>query len=1003
MTPDEAYEEALLRIRHAQETGAVELDLSGLQALNRLPPELERFGSVQSLDLSLCEQLNDLSPLAGLTSLYTLDLSGCEQLNDLSPLAGLTSLQSLNLSWCNQLRDLSPLAALTSLQTLGLSGCEQLKDLSPLADLTSLQELDLYGCGQLTGDFAPLASFTSLESLNLDSCHQLSGDLSPLAGLASLQSLNLTGCERLSGDLSPLEGLTALQSLYLYGCEQLTGDLSHLASLTSLKSLDLSECTGIRKFARLEPLLPQLQKLHLYRCRFDDLPSEICGQRPYQNVIREVRAHLADLRSGRSRDAELKIFILGNGGVGKTQLSRRLQDLDFDPKILTTHGIELSFVKTNVNLESFKGSVRLNLWDFGGQEIYHGSHTLFLHSQAIFLLVWNSEEEKTAATKTDSEHRPITYWLDYLRAVGTDNPLIVVQSQCDTPEIRADVPVNLSDWIDSSWTVEVSAKTDYGLERLKATLQDAAWACIHKRPPPPIGKGRLQVRDRLRKMLVSDQKLPSAKRKHRLIKRQTFDQLCSKIGGIDDTDALLGFLHHNGVIFYRTGLFGDQIVLDQNWALEAVYAIFDRKKILPLLRGYGRFSRADLEALIWSGYTPKEQKVFLGMMESCDICFHVRKISDDEWEYIVPELLPEWAIAQEQLLGRLREEPPISECSARYAFLHDGILRNYLSKLSEHARDAAIYWKYGCWFYEQTSQVLIESIWDAETHVGAGTIRLRAWGQTANNLVATLLQKLRSLSTGQAPEISGFMRPRPHAFSTSSGSIEASVMRVLDVGQPTEGGDNAKKPLLDQLQITARTELPAKNIPDIFVSYAWGDDSSEDARKRTEIVDRLCETLEQDGWNILRDKTDMRSGDLISGFIKRIGLADHVIVVLSDKYLRSTYCMTELHYIYQRSLGEKEDFLRWIIPMRLADARFGTWRDRVAFAEYWEAEFKAMEEKFRQLGTADFALYRSMQEWHNRIGDMLAYVNDVLTPHGFDEIVKDDFAALRQMLERHRS
>jgi hypothetical protein len=32
---------------------------------------------------------------------------------------------------------------------------------------------------------------------------------------------------------------------------------------------------------------------------------------------------------------------------------------------------------------------------------------------------------------------------------------------------------------------------------------------------------------------------------------------------------------------------------------------------------------------------------------------------------------------------------------------------------------------------------------------------------------------------------------------------------------------------------------------------------------------------------------------------------------------------------------------------------------------------------------------------------MLAYVNDVLTPHGFDEIVKDDFAALRQALSRH--
>jgi hypothetical protein len=30
------------------------------------------------------------------------------------------------------------------------------------------------------------------------------------------------------------------------------------------------------------------------------------------------------------------------------------------------------------------------------------------------------------------------------------------------------------------------------------------------------------------------------------------------------------------------------------------------------------------------------------------------------------------------------------------------------------------------------------------------------------------------------------------------------------------------------------------------------------------------------------------------------------------------------------------------------------------------------------------------KDWHNRIGDMLAYVNDVLTPHGFDDIVKDD-------------
>jgi hypothetical protein len=38
-----------------------------------------------------------------------------------------------------------------------------------------------------------------------------------------------------------------------------------------------------------------------------------------------------------------------------------------------------------------------------------------------------------------------------------------------------------------------------------------------------------------------------------------------------------------------------------------------------------------------------------------------------------------------------------------------------------------------------------------------------------------------------------------------------------------------------------------------------------------------------------------------------------------------------------------------------------------------------------------------MKKWHVDVGNMLAYVNDVLTPHGFEAIVKDDFTTLRQM------
>jgi internalin A len=131
-----------------------------------------------------------------------------------------------------------------------------------------------------------------------------------------------------------------------------------------------------------------------------------------------------------------------------------------------------------------------------------------------------------------------------------------------------------------------------------------------RRPPPPIGVGRLKVRERLRQMLEEDQEREPAQRQHRLLERAEFDRLCDEVGGVSNPSTLLDFLHHSGVVFYRSGLFSDRIVLDQNWVLEAIYALFDRKKILPLLRGYGRFSQTDLERLIWRTTRPRTKTSF---------------------------------------------------------------------------------------------------------------------------------------------------------------------------------------------------------------------------------------------------------------------------------------------------------------------------------------------------------------------------------------------------------
>ena len=74
---------------------------------------------------------------------------------------------------------------------------------------------------------------------------------------------------------------------------------------------------------------------------------------------------------------------------------------------------------------------------------------------------------------------------------------------------------------------------------------------------------------------------------------------------------------------------------------------------------------------------------------------------------------------------------------------------------------------------------------------------------------------------------------------------------------------------LEQLEIPARPELPGKAIPGIFISYAWGDNSSEDARKRGEVVEQLYETL--------CDAANVKAPTLYHHFGDENGLLDAVV------------------------------------------------------------------------------------------------------------------------------
>jgi internalin A len=960
------------------------LNCDGCEGLTKVTV-LAGLSQLHTLSLSSCKNLIDVSALAGLTHLQTLKLSRCNGLTDLSALAGLTQLQTLDLSWCERLTGISAIAGLTQLQTLDLSWCERLTDISAIAGLTQLHSLDLKECLILT-DISALVGLTQLQTLNLSHCKSLT-DISAIAGLTQLHSLDLKECLSVT-DISALAGLTQLQTLDLSWCVDLM-EVSALANLTQLRTLNLDQCDRVLRFPPMVPLLDRLETIYLYGCRFEDLPAELCSDNYGDNVIDKVRAHYRDRALSEAQEAEVKVCILGNGGVGKTQLSRRLQELPFDPNVSTTHGVQFG----HLDITYDEQSVRLNLWDFGGQDIYHGSHALFLAGQAVFILVWTQDRESRQFTDggASMENRPLSYWLDYLRGLaGTDSPVLVVQSQCDQPDQRRSPNLPTHDFR-LLRPLSCSAMTDLGLTVLNGELEDAVRDVLVRKPPVPIGLGRVEVRSQLRKMLQEDQQRPASKRKHRTLSLKQFRTVCKKNGKVSSPDALLDYLHHTGVVFFRQGMFEDRIILDRTWALEAIYTLFDRSRTFPILNRHGRFTRRELELLVWQDFSVEEQELFLSMMESCGICCRVRNLSNDrynpEWEYLAPELLPLWSVAQDWLLGRMQGGREDATVEVRYRFLHEGILRGFLSRLGQQAGDAALYWRYGCWFFEKktASQILVRS--ELGTTSGAGVITLRAVGERPQELLDTVLKELLRIPIGEPPEVS-------RSWESSSARTADALARVSDLKR-----QHATEIRSEPLDVAARPDLPAIGKPSIYISFAWGDDKSDGGRQRAATVTGLCAKLDSWGYEVLRDDRILRPGDWISTFMKAIGRGDHVLVILSDKYLHSPYCMTELFYIYSRSLGEKEDFLERVIPVVLADAgEIGGWKGRLKYAQHWEAEFQEMEPHLRLLGQADIDRYHLIKQWHTVIGNILGFIADTLHPHGFDAIVENDFAAVRQML-----
>ncbi|MEZ6138947.1 MAG: COR domain-containing protein [Zavarzinella sp.] len=957
MTSDEAQNEAIRRIRHCQETGQIWLDLGDLQ-MDELPAELGNCNHLQFLALGNKKLIVQEQ---GITFGYELERTHQEFI-EIGVLKGLTQLRTLDLSWCIYLENVDVLQELTQLTTLHLSGCENLENVDGLQGLTKLTNLKLYNCHDLE-NFDGLQGLRQLNDLNLAWCKNLE-NVDVLQGLTQLTTLYLTGCKNLE-NVDGLQGLKQLTTLNLFACENLE-NVDVLQGLTKLTTLHLSFCFRVQAFKPVISILDYLKELKVYNTRFQDLHPAVCGSDYYENSIANVQQYYAALGPDAQPDAEIKVYILGNGRAGKSYLLRRILGESFEDinraNIQTTHGVQIATFDTPQDW-SLPHPVKLCFWDFGGQDIYHGTHALFLREPAIYLLLTCRATENTDELSDNGfviKNRRLEYWFDYLRQEaghdGTVNsPVLLIESQCDKygEHGEPDSRPTQDEFPHLSPIIHTNAKDDDGLDLLLPRLKRAIKDLLHAHPQPPLPTSWANVRQVIRDMQRSH--IP------RTLTQEEFAELCEKHQVVPEhMGTLREALHLMGAVFYRQGLFGDRIIVDQGWVLENIYDLCKRDELFQkqLRRQNGRFARSDLERFVWQEkmHSIEDQKLFLSFMVECGICFVASGDADEDTaEYIAPDLLSTDHTGLKNWI-RLAERDAIG-VSVAYGLLHDGIIRNFLSRIGALARDIADYWKYGCHLYDAKSES------DVLIRTEENSIRLQAWGERPKQLLVELLKELARVPGGQPPSV-----------------IWDENKESPTILEPSEKEN-------EKAAIYINPSLGPKSV---FFSYRHPNSAVANSERGRQLLIELEAILTAEGWQVRFDIRDIEQGDSISRFMTEVRACTFFVPIFCERYLASRYTLSELFTFREKFAHDSKAFADRTMTVVFPESGI---QDDIEQAKYVLKCTTMFDEYFEMAGKKALApqTYTEvvyLNSWAGRLSEILASLSDRLNNPTAEDVAK---------------
>ena len=508
-----------------------------------------------------------------------------------------------------------------------------------------------------------------------------------LDGQGHLIGLNLAGTgltvERWQDIIGLLgEDVVHLQALNLSGNE--LKELSLPDGMGQLRMLDVSR-NQLIEFA-LSPGMKALERLWLQGNEGMTSPPPEVVKQGNERALDFLRQTLEE---GEDYLFEAKLLILGESGAGKTTFARKIQSFKAAmPKDKdTTRGIEVNQwgfklseedIRASYNASRFENPValkkalqkkfRVNLWDFGGQEIYHATHRFFLSRRSFYVLVADGRKQNT----------DFNYWMNIVEQLGGNSPLMVVVNEKQGHRWRFDETGLKGRFPFFCDTLQVDfgdPKDRSRLERLRRSVHHHMTVLPHVGDPLPLSWTEI------RQVLL--------KEKESFISLDRYLSICED-HGINDLKrafSLSEYFHDIGVFlhFQNDSILKNRIFLNANWTTKTVYKLLNDAEVK---NQQGRFGMDDVRRIWPEARLTLVHDELLRLLERFYLAYRIQGTDS----FIAPEHLPDekpykqWEHEDENLLLLSYEFD---------AFMPRGLMTELIVKLHHFIVDQAKVWRKG--------------------------------------------------------------------------------------------------------------------------------------------------------------------------------------------------------------------------------------------------------------------------------------------------------------------